>query len=319
MIRTLFIFLLTTGITAILPAQDTLKQYRSMDEFVYPFTTHYADLPGNIRLAYSDEGQGPQTLVMIHGLGSYLPVWKKMVDSLRTDYRCIAIDLPNYGKSSRGDYPFTMSFFASTITQLLDSLGLNKVVLVGHSMGGQIAITLALKQPERVAALVLLAPAGFETFSEAERIWFGQVMTPELVKATPVPQIERNFAINFFGGQFPEDARFMYQDRLLMRETGPEYDTYCRMIPRCVQGMLNEPVFEQLPAIQAPTLVAYGAGDLLIPNRLLHPALTTEEVAKAGQSRIPDSRLVLLENCGHFVPWEGAGLIAAAIRELLNP
>ncbi len=292
-------------------------QVKSMEDIRYPFAVKKIDLPNQVSIAYADEGKGKTTLIFIHGLGSYLPAWKKVVDELRQDYRCIVVDLPGYGKSGRGDWSYDMAFFADCIEALVKKLKLRKVSLVGHSMGGQISLTLALRQPQWLQKLVLLAPAGFETFTEADRAWFTQYVTPAVFKATPVAQIERNFDVNFYGAKMPADARFMYEDRLLMRETA-EFDQYCNMIPKCVQGMLQQPVADRLHEIKTPTLVFYGNDDLLIPNRILHPKLSVEAVAKQGQEQLPQSQLVMVPKCGHFVLWDGAATVCASIKTFLN-
>jgi len=296
-------------------AQD--QKVTSMEDFTYPFATQKVALSDSVTIAYAEEGEGTQTLLFVHGLGSYLPAWKKNIEVLSGSYRCIALDLPGYGKSSRGDYAFDMTFFATQIASFIEQLSLKNVTLVGHSMGGQIALTLALQHPDAIKQLVLIAPAGFETFTAQEVAWFKQIYTPAVVKATPVEQIERNFALNFHEANFPDDARFMYNDRLLMRDTGEEYEAYCNMIPQCVQGMLAEPVYERLPDITHPVLVLYGKGDLLIPNQLLHQELTTEKVAQRGHERLPDSTLKLLDGCGHFVQWECAEAVNEAITSFI--
>jgi pimeloyl-ACP methyl ester carboxylesterase len=308
--RTFFLLLSLLPILGMAQKQP----FNYMESLVYPYPVQKVVLPDGPEIAYIDEGKGPYTLVMVHGLGSYLPVYTKLVEHLKQDYRCIALDLPNYGKSSRGDYPFDMAFFAETVSKFIQALKLKKVVLIGHSMGAQIAMTLALQEPDLAKALVLLAPAGFETFTPENKAWFSSFMQPQIVKATPVAQIEANFNVNFHGNTLPEDARFMLEDRLKMREDSIEYDHYCRMIPKCVMGMLEQPVYDNLNQIPWPTLIFFGEQDLLIPNRLLHPGSTTRQVAERGQARIPGSQLVMLPNCGHFVPWEYADQVADELR-----
>ena len=78
--------------------------------------------------------------------------------------------------------------------------------------------------------------------------------------------------------------------------------------------MLQEPVFDLLKQISLPTLVIYGANDELIPNRILHPTLTTLQVAEAGAQELPNSELYLLDAAGHFVQWEQAD----KVNELLS-
>ncbi len=290
--------------------------YHPMQDSIYLADVRFVVLSGGKKIAYLDRGTGQKTLLFIHGLGSNLKAWWKNLDTLGQHFRCIALDLPGYGLSSKSDeYPYGMAFFASTIRELMDSLHLQNVVLVGHSMGGQIALTEVLQGNDRVKKMILLAPAGIETFSDQEKMWLRAVYTPEMLMNTSEAQIRKNFELNFV--KFPADAEFMYQDRLRLRQTS-EYAAYCRMIPRCVNGMLEEPVFERLGDLRLPVLIIFGENDALIPNRILHPSLTTQQVAQLAQERIPDSELVLLPNCGHFVQWEGAAGVNEAIKRFLQ-
>ncbi|GJM35682.1 MAG: alpha/beta hydrolase [Saprospiraceae bacterium] len=286
-----------------------------MQDWIYPYEVQKVVLSDTLELAYIDEGQGEYSLLFLHGLGSYLKAWQQNIDGLSQQFRCIALDLPGYGKSSQDDYAYDMKFFAQSVRAFIDSLALEKVILVGHSMGGQVAVHSLLMDDSRIEKLVLIAPAGFETFSKSEKQWFQSLVTPETVKATPEAQIIRNFEINFH--QMPKEARFMIDDRLAMRET-PAYDHYCAMIPKCVSGMLEQTVFDRLPEIKQPTLIIFGQNDLLIPNPFLHPNLTTESVARAGQRQIPGSQLMLLPNAGHFVQWEQADRVNQLIMKFLQ-
>lgn len=311
-------YLFATGwclLIAMIAIAQPESNSKSMLDFAYPFETKWVQLADSLDIAYVDEGSGPYTLLMIHGLGTYLPTWRKNVEGLREHFRCIAVDLPGYGKSTKAAHPHGMAFFAATLQLFIEKSGLEHVVLVGHSMGSQIAVAMALEHPEAYEALVLLAPAGFETFSDADRQWFANFAKPEIYLSFTEEQIIRNFHLNFFA--FPEDAQFMIDDRLYMRQT-VEYNRYCQMIPRCVSSMLQEPVFERLSEVNIPTLVIYGENDALIPNRLLHPELTTLGVAKAGVEKLSDARLVMVPQSGHMVQWEGADPVNEAIRAFLK-
>lgn len=294
--------------------QRDLIPLQTMDELPYPFSVNKVELPEGIKVAYVDEGKGDQTILFIHGLGSYLPAWKKNIEGLKGQYRCIAIDLPGYGKSSKGKYEGSMRFYATVVSEFIDALGLDKVTLAGHSMGGQIAIVTALAYPDKVDKLVLVAPAGFETFTKGQRQWFRDVMTATGVKLTTVEQIKINLAYNFY--RLPKDAEFMITDRINMR-TASDFDGYCYIIPQSVQGMVDDPVYEFLPRIQQPTLVVFGENDNLIPNRYLNPG-ATEKVAKDGAGRIPNAELHLLPKAGHFVQFEKADEVNLFIRGFLK-
>ncbi len=289
-----------------------------MMHYAYPFPVKRISIAHDIELAYMEAGKGRTTLLFLHGMGSYAPAWNKMIARLSEKYHCLAPDLPNYGLSKEGAYAFTMTFFAESIEAFIRQLGLKRVVLVGHSMGGQIALTMALRERVKLRKLVLLAPAGFEQFSETDKAWFRQFVTPSILQSLSIEQITRNFDLNFSTKKLPSDANFMLGDRIKLRHRYPErYRSFCKMIVRCVQGMLDAPVFDRLPQVGLPALVFFGQEDLLIPNRLLHPQLTPQMVAEAGHARLPDSRLRMLSPCGHFIPWECAEEVCEAMEYFL--
>ncbi len=293
--------------------QQQVPAIQSFDDLPYPFPTQKVKLESGEEIAYFDEGEG-KPLIFIHGLGSYAPAWKQNISELRKNYRCIAVDLPGYGKSSKGRYEASMTYYATVIRDFAERLGLEQPALVGHSMGGQIAMTAALSYPEMVSSLILVAPAGFETFHKGEKEWFREVLTPTSVKLTPVDQIKTNIAWNFH--DMPEEAEFMITDRIAMRQA-EEFDAYCYIIPESVKGMVNQPVFDHLPQIEQPTLVIFGHQDNLIPNRFLNGG-QTESIGRQGVERMPNARLKMIDEAGHFVHFEQAALVNEEIRAFLK-
>ncbi len=287
---------------------------KTMSDIVYPFPVKSVSLEDGVRVAYMEEGQGEQTLLFVHGLGSYAPAWKKNIEGLKNEFRCIAIDLPGYGHSSKGDYPGDMRYYADILARFIQKKELHHVTLVGHSMGGQIAITVGLGYPDLIEQLVLVAPAGFETFTNGQRQWFREVLTPDAVRLTTVTQIRENFATNFY--RFPEDAEFMIQDRIAIR-AADDFGWYCDIIPKNVRGMVNDPVYSLLPELQIPVLSLFGEYDNLIPNRFLNGG-KTEDIAKNGSSQIRQSVLIMIEKAGHFVQFEKSEEVNAAIRGFLK-
>jgi len=305
-----FIFLL---LTACNPYQNITK-ISSMKDLKYDYPVKYAELSNGINLAYIDEGKGSETILMIHGLGSYLPAWKKNINELSKNYRVIAIDLPGYGKSSKAPHSGLMTFYAGVIAEFIQQLNIGPVNLAGHSMGGQISMVLALEKPELVKRLILVDPAGFEAFHAGQRNWFKDVMTPNLVRLTSLEAIETNLASNFF--RMPADARFMIEDRIAMRDA-TDFDAYCLAVARSVHGMVDEPVLDKISAISVPTLIFFGENDMLIPNRYLNPGFTVK-IAETGANLIKGSKLVMVPKCGHFMMFEKSDVFNEETKKFIQ-
>lgn len=284
------------------------------DELKYPFEVHKVTLDDGKVIAYADEGKSDEVIIFIHGLGSYSPAWYKNVELLKEKYRCIAVDLPGYGKSSKEIHSGKMEFYADVIVELMNKLKIEKATIAGHSMGGQIAIVMSLKYADRVKRLVLAAPAGFESFTPGQKQWFRDVMTVELVKLTNTQTIRANLITNFYN--MPEDAEFMITDRIAFRGA-KDFENYCYTVVKSVYGMVNEPVIDFLHKVTQPTLILFGENDNLIPNLFLNPG-KTEDIAKIGASKIPNSKLIMIPKCGHFLQFEKPREFSNAVIDFIK-
>jgi pyruvate dehydrogenase E2 component (dihydrolipoamide acetyltransferase) len=109
----------------------------------------------------SENGDGPQTIVFIHGFGANHSVWDAVATSLAKQARTIAYDLPGHGLSLDAPGAGSAKFAARTILADLVRRGIGLAHVAGHSMGGAVATLMALSEPQRVASLTLLAPGGF--------------------------------------------------------------------------------------------------------------------------------------------------------------
>jgi len=279
----------------------------------YPFATKFIQIE-NYTIAYADEGQGDTVILFLHGLGSYIPAWKFNIDFLRNYFRCIAIDLTGFGKSDKYIHYGSMEFYSKIIYEFIQSLNLVKVNLVGHSMGGQIAINCALKFPNSVDKLILIAPAGFEKFSNEEIQIIKNLTKPESFLIRDTKQIRANYEMSFY--KFPMKAEYLIEDRIAISNDKDFYN-YCVAISNSVAGMIEQPIFYELKNITQKTLVIFGKNDALIPNKYLHQT-TTEEIAKKACHQIPDSQLILLNECGHFPQIEKAEEINSLILNFIS-
>lgn len=272
-------------------------------------------LPGkNLDIAYEDDGNGPP-IFFIHGVAESLLVWKFAVEELKKNFRCIRIDLPGHGNSWEQRGPFTMSFYSDVVLACLDALKLNDVVIAGHSMGAQISLITALRAPTRVQKLVLAAPAGFETFTAEEKE--GLIKWAEQAYAQPSPVSQLQF---YFRQQLRRQLDHA-EDLIAQqsRQHAPDrFDRWRETLIKSITGMLREPVSAFLPEINTPTLVLFGENDNLIPNRFLHPKLTTEQVAQQGTALLPDAHFKMIPDCGHYVPFEQPEIFAKEVKHFLS-
>ena len=280
----------------------------------YPFEVQYIDLPNNTRIAYMDEGEGEQTILFVHGLANYAPVWKKNIDYLKQHFRCIALDLPGNGLSDRNNHQFSMAFFAQTIQHFIVEAKLKRVCLAGHSMGAQIAMTALLANPTCAEKLLLFAPAGLESFTALDKTMYYTTLHFLDYLSSEENSLRRTMENSFY--KLPPQANDMINElsRLLQKDN---LRYYRAMIDTCIKSMLEDEVYTSLEKISVPTLVFFGTEDALIPNKLIHH-ITIKKMATDAIKRMPNAELTLIEHCGHFVHWEKAEEVNLSVVKFLT-
>lgn len=270
----------------------------------------------SIPMAYAEAGSGEEAIIFLHGLGGNHRHWQANFPALNEDFRTIAVDLPGYGASQLRTVPgdSLLHFFSDALAAFMDSLSIQQAHICGHSMGGQLAMLFSLQYPERVNRLVLAAPAGLETFTAAEAAGLKQYAEATYPQPQPEEQIRANYAMNFT--QMPEAAEGLIQERLRLNSSF-YFPTYANVLIAGVSGMLDTPLASRLHEIQAPTLIIFGEDDKLIPNRYLHPGLTTEGVGRKGEEEISGSRLELIPAAGHLLMLEQSDAFNELVRDFL--
>ncbi|MDF0708845.1 alpha/beta fold hydrolase [Flagellimonas okinawensis] len=284
----------------------------SMGQEIESKKIHLSDQ--QLEIHYLKAGNGKTKWVLIHGLGSYSKAYNKILSNLPDHVEAYALDLPGFGETKTSHDTISMESFAVIVNDFVMELGLTDVVLMGHSMGGQIAMTLAVTNPTWLKNLVLLAPAGIETFTEKDRAWFDAVVTESLYLNLTDEQIRQNFNINFNGMQLPEDAEFMYRDRIKIKEDQEYYEEYCKTTVGSIKAMLEGPVYLQIEKIKAPILVLFGQNDALIPNKILHPDLTVDHLMEGLTNDYPSIQHKVLERAGHFIIWDRTNKVLEEIE-----
>ena len=258
----------------------------------------------HVRLHVVEAGQGP-ALVLIHGLGAYTFTFRRVIPELAEYFRVIALDLKGFGFSERpsgGDYTLTEQ--ARLVGRALDQLGVSRAAVLGHSMGGAVAMRLALAHPETVERLILAASASDHDLS---RHGWGAALAGRLLPLVA--------PFTYYNRRFREfSVRSGYHDP--SRCTEDVIEGY--MMPGRIRGYLQavgnplaswrkDPPLHPWKITQ-PTLVLWGASDRWLPpsrGQRLHRL-------------IPNSRLVVIPKAGHLLLEEQPEACVEAIVKFLG-
>lgn len=291
------------------PISELLKPYK------YPVKK--IRVKGKTEIAYIDVGdaKNKETLLFIHGLNGYIPIWDKVIEDLSEDYRCIAVDLPGFGRSEKGELPINIIFYADLLVRFLDGLRVRDAYIVGHSMGGQIATNLALRYATRFRKLILISPTGIEPFTQVERQAFFDNVSVETTKKKSDDMLRADFMRLFY--KVPPESLFMLRDRLAMSRAS-DYDAYCYAVARSMIGMVELPTWEMLDGLTQPTLIIFGKYDKLIPNQFFHVVQKPQDVAEYGKSKIRKCIVQMIDRCGHLAQWDNPEAVNQTIRDFLN-
>jgi pimeloyl-ACP methyl ester carboxylesterase len=286
-----------------------------MHTIKYPFDVKKINIHEGIDIAYCDEGSGDTTLLFIHGLANYLPVWKHQVNFFKKDYRCIALDLPGNGFSSRGELPYTMFFYAECIIKFIEKLELKNAILCGHSMGGQISMIISLRYPQLIDKLILIAPAGLEVFTQHEILLMQQAMNFGDFFYSDEYHLESTIKQSFFNTK-NESSNIIHDLKNILKNN--KIKEWKEMSISSINGMLNEQVNKFLHTISTPTFIIFGNKDQLIPNKLIHFNETPESIAEKATAVIPNSSYKIIKDAGHFVQIEKHMEVNNAITDWLS-
>ena len=252
----------------------------------------------SIALSASEAGRG-LPLVFLHGFPLSRGAWQKQIDAFASSHRVIVPDLRGFGDSETGPGPVTMSQYAVDVLALLRRLSAGPAVLIGHSMGGYVALAFARQFPEMLRGLVLVGTkAGPDTAEGAA----GRRATAEKVRTGGVQVVIDTMAPRMLapGNQ---DSRLIEQVRSFMAPSNPAG------VIGALLGMAERPDATALLAqVAVPTLVVTGADDTLIPPS------ESEKMARA----IRGARLAVIPRAGHLVSFEQPDLFNHALRDWLS-
>lgn len=264
-----------------------------------------------VTLRYLEQGRGPP-VVLLHGNGeSAGSTWRSVIGDLARSHRVVAPDLLLADSSAR-DRGHAVRALASVVAGLLGAIGIERATLVGHSLGGLIALRTALRCPARIEALALVDSVGL-----------GREVNPLLVlsslpgygelagawSATAVGAEQRALVRSFLLFARPDRAPDQWWDDQRRLARTPGFLAAALAAQRSVVGPLGqrERVLDELPRLAVPVLVVWADSDVVVP--VTH--------ARRAMDRLRDGRLAILPACGHLAPVERPKELVAALEGFL--
>ena len=255
-----------------------------------------------------DEGprNDPEPIVLVHGTGASLHTWEGWTAELRQQRRVIRFDLPGFGltgPNAANDY--SMAVYVRFVGALMDKLGVQRFVIAGNSLGGEVAWAVAHAYPQRVSRLILVDAAGY---------WFEPLSIPLGFRIAGLPALRPLMANLLPPGLIEKSIRSVYghPERVtpelvalytdMARREGNRSALRQRLIQR------NTGREADIKTLKVPTLILWGARDRLIP-----PAY-----AQRFAADIAGSRLVMFDTLGHVPMEEDPAATLVPVREFLR-
>ena len=233
-------------------------------------------------------------VVLVHHFGGSRDTWAAVLGRLGDT--CVAADLGGFGRSGGTDAgPFTVEAYADQLLGRCDALGLTRMVVVGHSMGGRVAMVMAARAPGRVAGLVLLAPSPPtpEPMTDAGRASLSAARDDRFPAERQVEHIT--------GGDLsPEQVVAAAAD--IVAADAAAWRSWVEVGSR-------QDLSAMMAAVTCPVTVLSGDRDAAVP---------TDVVEREVVARLPQAKLVRVPGAGHLLPLEATDAVVEAIRDTLN-
>ena len=253
---------------------------------------------------YRDEGSSSDSIpiILIHGTGSSLHAYDIWSDNLKKSNRVIRMDLPAFGLTGpflKRDY--TISNYTTFLKEFLDSLNIKQCILVGNSLGGEIAWRFAIQEPVMSRKLILLDPSGYPVISKSIPIAFKLAKIPVLNKfltyITPRFLVRASIENVYFDKSKVSDSLVnRYFDLTLRKGNRKAIVDRLKVSTTLTNGTKTH---DNIKKIKQPTLIIWGSDDQLIPV----------ENGYKFKNDITNSKLIVMQQTGH-VPMEEKPLIS---------
>ncbi|UZT97673.1 alpha/beta hydrolase [Chryseobacterium fluminis] len=283
-----------------------------LTNYEYPYDVHFLNFKSqnnDLKMAYMDvqpKKPNGKAIMLLHGKNFNGAYWERTAKDLSDKgFRVIIPDQIGFGKSSKPQsYQFSFSQLADNTKNILDDLKIDKLIVLGHSMGGMVATRFTLLYPEKVEKLILENPIGLEdykTFAAYQTI--DQAYQSELKNTS---ESYKNYQLKFY---YDNKWKAEYQpwlDLIAGWTLHPDYPKVAWDAALTSDMIYNQPVCYEFKNIKAPTLLIIGTRDRTAigkeraPKELQPKMGQYQELGKKTQQQIAGSRLVEIENTGHL-------------------
>lgn len=249
---------------------------------------------GDINLFYEAYGPNDQApLIFLHGWSASSEFWIPQVDYFKDKRKLVLFDLRGHGQSDKPHVTYSISQFSDDLFFALEKLGIGKIILVGHSMGGMTALRFTLDHPEFVEKLILIDTSPKGVYSVTSKLFF--MITP-LAFFIAFESFLKWYVSHIFHKDFPKALLEEFQIAILKN---PKH-----VLKASLSAIKNFDVSSDLSKILSPTLIIHGR-EQDIPLRLVE--------SMTGQ--IPNAKLVIIEGATHVTPIETPNQVWEAIED----
>jgi len=315
-------------------AEDQPAYGPQLQGFDYPWPVSrfsFSSQGEAVEMAYMDVKPAPpvpngRTAVLFHGKNFCAATWQATITVLvEKGYRVIAPDQIGFCKSSKpAHYQYSFQQLAGNTHALLASLGINRATIIGHSIGGMLAMRYALTFPDAVEQLVLVDPIGLEDWKAKGVPWHSVDQWYQDELRTTADGIRAYQRATYYAGTWdPKYDRWVEMLAGLFR--GPGHDIVAWNTALIDDMAMTQPVVYELEHIAAPTLLMIGDKDnTAVGKNLAPPAVRATlgnypVLGKEAAARIPHARLVEFPDLGHAPQIQAAEVFHKALLEGLRP
>lgn len=292
-------------------AHAEVKPYDAMLEgYTYPFNVrHFAfeTQKQPLKMAYMrlrGENEKP-TVLLLHGKNFGGAYWGDTAMVLnQKGYNVLIPDQIGFGKSSKpAQYQFSFPQLVHNTTDLLDELRIEKVIVVGHSMGGMLATRFALMHPERTSRLILINPIGLEDYLAHVEYRDTQDWYASELQQTPEAIVEYQKQYYYDGQWKPEYEQWTFPLQGWLK--GKDKERIAWNAALTYDMLFTEPVVQDFPLLKVPTRLIIGTRDRTAPGQAFQKDADTYEMGRYDRlgdeaaKRIPAAKLYKLEGLGH--------------------